>query len=170
VDRQLAKRKNIKFDGFDREAESMSGQGADSLVSPLRKYLPAILAGEPVQLAYLYGSSVTGQMTPFSDVDVALVVGETIRPLSRLKLTLRVQLALADRCGIENADVRVIDDAPLVFRGRLVSDGVLVYARDEGVRVAFETATRMQYFDYLPIHRALQEAFFRDVREQGLHG
>jgi hypothetical protein len=101
-------------------------------------------------------------------VDVALVVGEAIQLLSRLKLILRVRLALADGCGIENADVWVIDDAPLVFRGRLVSDGVLVYARDEDVRVAFETATRMQYFDYLPIHHELQETFFRDVREQGL--
>jgi len=53
--------------------------------------------------------------------------------LVQLKLILRVQLALVDRCDIENADVRVIDDAPLVFRGRVVSDGVSVYSRDEQV-------------------------------------
>jgi hypothetical protein len=144
-------------------------ESASLLVSRLHEELPAILADEPVQLAYLYGSSVTGQTTPFSDVDVALVAGTMLQPYARLRLILRVQLALAECCGID-ADVRVIDDAPLVFRGRVVSDGVLVFARAENVRVAFETATRIRYFDYLPIHQELQESFFQDVRKRGLHG
>jgi len=143
---------------------------ARPLVSKLREQLPAVLEDEPVQLAYLYGSSVTGQTTPFSDVDIALVAGVAIDPLARLELILRVQLALADRCDIENADVRVIDDAPLVFRGRVVSDGILVYSKDERERVAFETTTRLRYFDYLPIHRELQAGFFQDLRERGLYG
>lgn len=146
------------------------GTPAERLVAKLRARLPAILEDESVQVAYLYGSSATGQTTPFSDVDVALVVGDAIQPLERLKLILRVQLALADRCDVQDADVRVIDDAPLVFRGRVVTDGVLVFSRDEEARVAFETNTRMRYFDYLPTHRALQEAFFKNVRERGLHG
>jgi predicted nucleotidyltransferase len=142
----------------------------EALVSRLRQQMPAILSGEPVKLAYLYGSGATGQTTPFSDVDVALVVGGSIEPIDRLHLILRVQLALEDLCAIHNADVRVIDDAPLVFRGRVVCEGVLVYARDEEERVEFETSTRMRYFDYLPIHRELQARFFEDIRERGLYG
>ncbi len=170
ANRQTGSRSTSTPDKPGRATEPVADKGpASLLVSRLHEHLPAILADEPVQLAYLYGSSVTGQTTPFSDVDVALVVGTTLPPFTRLRLILRVQLALADRCGIE-ADVRVIDDAPLVFRGRVVSDGVLVFARAENVRVAFETATRMHYFDYLPIHRELQASFFQDVRERGLHG
>ena len=170
VNRQTGSRRNSTPDSLGQQTERMADKGpASLLVTRLHEQLPTILAGEPVQLAYLYGSSVTGQTTPFSDVDIALVVGTMLQPFARLRLILRVQLALADCCGIE-ADVRVIDDAPLVFRGRVVSDGVLVFARAENVRVAFETATRMRYFDYLPIHQELQESFFQDVRERGLHG
>jgi predicted nucleotidyltransferase len=143
---------------------------ADPLVSKLRERLPMILESEPVQLAYLYGSSATGRTTSLSDVDIALVVGGVLDPLDRLKLILRLQMALAENCDIRNADVRVIDDAPLVFRGRVVSDGVSVYTRNEAERIAFETTTRMRYFDYLPIHRALQAEFFEDLRERGLYG
>jgi hypothetical protein len=103
-------------------------------------------------------------------VDIALIVEEGLAPLDHLKLMLGVQLDLDDRCGIPNADVRIINDAPLVFRGRVVCDGILVYARDEHERVEFETSTRLRYFDYLPIHRRLQDAFFEDLRERGLHG
>ena len=170
VNRQAGSRRNSTPDRPGQQTELVADKGpASLLVSRLREQLPTILAGEPVQLVYLYGSSVTGQTTPFSDVDVALVVGTKLQPLARLNLILRVRLALADCCGID-ADVRVIDDAPLVFQGRVVSDGVLVFARAENVRVAFETTTRMRYFDYLPIHQELQESFFQDVRQRGLHG
>jgi len=140
------------------------------LISKLLEIFPRMLESQPVSLAYLYGSVTTGRTTPFSDVDVALLVSEDLSPLERLKLTLRIQLDLADEANISNADVRIINDAPLVFRGRVVSEGVLVYARDEGERVEFETATRTRYFDYLPVHKRLQDAFFADLRERGLYG
>jgi predicted nucleotidyltransferase len=140
------------------------------LAHRLQRALPHVFARQPVKLAYLYGSAVTGQVNPFSDVDIALVVEEGLTPLQRLRLALRTQVDLADQCDVTNGDVRIINDAPLVFRGRVVCDGILVYARDEDERVAFETATRLRYFDYLPVHKRLQDAFFADVRERGLHG
>ncbi len=72
--------------------------------------------------------------TPQSDVDIALVIDGEVSPGERLKLMLDVERELAERCGIRNADVRIINDAPLVFRGRVVSDGALLYASDEPFR------------------------------------
>jgi predicted nucleotidyltransferase len=109
-------------------------------------------------------------MTPFSDIDLALVVDAELSPLERLKLTLRVQLDLADSCGIRNADVRIINDAPLVLQGKVVCEGIIAFSRDEQKRVEFETTTRLRYFDYQPIHRDLQDAFFAGLRERGLYG
>jgi hypothetical protein len=40
------------------------------------------------------------------------MVEPDLAPLGRLKLVLRVQLALFDQGGIENADVRIINEAP----------------------------------------------------------
>lgn len=159
----------------ERELERQKERACENaamppIVSTLCEQLPAILESEPVQLAYLYGSTVTGQTTPFSDVDIALFVGTVLAPLERLRLILRVQLALADRCGIKNADVRVMDQAPLVFCGRVITCGMLVYVRDDRVRVAFETTTRMLYLDYLPIYRQLQTALFEAIQERGVNG
>jgi hypothetical protein len=141
-----------------------------TFTSLLRAVLETILNHEPVDLAYLYGSVVTGQTTPFSDVDIALVASKPLQPLERLKLILHVQSQISDQAGIANLDVRIVNDAPLVFRGRVVRDGILVYVRNDQVRVDFETTTRLQYFDYLPIHKQLQSAFFTDIRERGLYG
>lgn len=143
--------------------------GADALISRLRKALESILHGLPIKLAYLYGSAVTGHVTPFSDVDIALVADRDLVPLERLRLIRHIQARLADE-EIDDADVRIINDAPLVFRGRVVCDGILLYARDQRERIEFETMTRGLYFDYLPVHKMLQETFFTDIRERGLHG
>ena len=141
-----------------------------SLVERLKTNIGPILDSYPIKLAYLYGSAAAGNLTPLSDVDVALVADRELIPGERLKLMLEIEVELADRCDIHNADVRIINDAPLVFRGRVACDGILLYARDEAARIEFEATTRDAYFDYLPVHRKLQEAFFADVRERGLYG
>ena len=139
-------------------------------VSQLHQILPDVLVNQPVQLAYLYGSVVTGYTTPFSDVDIALLTTEPLAPLARLRLIQHVQTRLYEDLEMVNVDVRIINDAPLVLQGRVVTDGVLLYTRDEQARFDFETITRMHYFDYLPIHKRLQEAFFDTIRTRGLHG
>ena len=141
-----------------------------TIITQLRQALPGICANQPVQLAYVYGSVVTGHTTPFSDVDIALLTTEPLAPLARLRLMQHVEAQLYADCRLVNVDVRIINDAPLVLRGRIVTDGVLLYARDEQARIDFETTTRMRYFDYLPIHKRLQKAFFETLRTRGLYG
>jgi predicted nucleotidyltransferase len=141
---------------------------SDNLVDTLRLHLPQIVKDLPVQLAYLHGSAARGEETPSSDVDIALVCDEETSPGQRLRLMLDVSAELFRQAGIADADVRVINDAPLVFRGRVACEGILVYARDEAQRIEFETRTRDEYFDYLPFHRRLQDAFLKNVRERGL--
>lgn len=142
----------------------------EPIIAQLRQAMPGICETQPVQLAYVYGSMVTGLTTPFSDVDIALITTEPLAPLARLRLMQRVQTRLYDDYGLVNVDVRIVNDAPLVLRGRVVTDGVLLYARDEQARIDFETTTRMRYFDYLPIHKRLQKAFFETLRTRGLYG
>jgi len=142
----------------------------EQMVETLREVLPELLAGLPVSLVYLYGSAARGRMTQRSDVDIALVLEEDLTPLERLRLILRLGLSLSDRCGIENPDVRVINDAPLLFRGRVVTEGILVYEKSDEARIEFETYTRMRYFDYLPVHRRMQDELIAGILARGLYG
>ena len=141
---------------------------SDALIDTLRQHVPQIVQDLPVQLAYLHGSAARGEATSSSDVDIALVCDEETSPGQRLRLMLDVSAELFRQAGIVDADVRAINDAPLVFRGRVACEGILLYARDEAQRIEFETRTRDEYFDYLPFHRRLQDAFLKNVRERGL--
>jgi hypothetical protein len=133
--------------------------------------IAAVLAAYPaVSLAYLFGSAASGHMTPLSDVDIALIADPPLSPRDKLRLELAVADALAQHCGLVDADVRVINEAPVMLRGQVVTEGHLLFARDEVTRVEFETRTRSEYFDFSPIAEQLREVFFADVLQRGLHG
>lgn len=145
-------------------------QQAFPLDDVLRAQLTKILSSHPVKLAYLFGSVATGQTTPFSDVDIALVLEEGMALPNRLHFELAVEDELAARCGLSQADVRVVNDTPLELRGEVVTQGILLYARDEETRLEFEMRTRMEYFDFQPVAEFFRQVFFTDLRERGLSG
>ena len=143
----------------------------NSLLSVLADCLQEQLSGYPVAVAYLYGSAASGQMTPLSDVDVALVLAEEAKlSTDRLRFELAMADALSEACGLSEIDVRVINDAPLTVKGEIVTNGVLLYSGDDAARMKFETSVRSEYFDFLPVARAMRRAFFKDIAERGIHG
>ncbi len=145
-----------------------------ALVERLRKDLPVILQDRPVVLAYLYGSAATGHVHPFSDVDIALVVSPdcTLGAYERFRLEAEIAVEIESRCGVREADVRIINEAPLSVQGRVVTEGCLLYAKDDDLRVAYEVHTRKRYFDFQPVLAMMRRAYFArleaDLRKKGV--
>lgn len=114
-----------------------------------------------VSAAYAFGSRVTGSFRPSSDLDIAFVlsdVGEsTDDPLLPERLAARMATRLATPIEI---DGHLAARLPLNVRGRVVTEGILLYDSNPVRRVEFETHTRRLYFDFLPfIERDAREAF-----------
>ncbi len=124
------------------------------LVERLRQALPGLLAGTPVRMAYLFGSTAEGRTTPLSDVDIALVFdpqpGGGWTAYRQLMLEMDIEAGLEDCCRLYHSDVRIINHAPLMLRGRVVQRGCLLYSADEDFRIGFETLTLKEYLDWLP--------------------
>ncbi len=112
--------------------------------------LAGILSSYPIVAAYLFGSAAEGRATPLSDVDIALVIDQVkFSNSNRLQLELEIEDQISQVCKIPNADVHIINDAPLVIQGEVLTNGILLYSHDEEARVDYETRTRMEYFDFL---------------------
>jgi predicted nucleotidyltransferase len=117
----------------------------------LRVVLAGVLRDEPaVAAVYAYGSRISGRALPSSDLDLAFVLapGTQGDPLFAEGLAARIASAL--RTAVE-VDGHLATALPLPVRGRVVTQGMLVFERDPVVRVAFETTTRREYFDFLPL-------------------
>jgi len=144
-------------------------QRADAIIEKLKANLGAVLAGFPVELAYLHGSVARGNPLPTSDIDLAVMLSEPVPPAAeRMKLEFQIQAAVEDVCGLKNLDVRTINTAPILVQGAIVQEGLCLYARDRAQKAAYESLTRRKYFDYRPTAERMQAAFLERVRRKGL--
>lgn len=108
--------------------------------------------------AYLYGS-VLGELHAHSDIDVALVVPETISDdlMASLQLEAEAQLRLGRWKG-HPFHVTVLDPRQPLFSFRPLHEGRLVYVGNEQVLTSFLERVARAYADLYPRHRrAVQE-------------
>jgi hypothetical protein len=56
-----------------------------------------------------------------------------------------------------------------MVRGEVVTNGILLFSRDEGFRVDYETSTRSEYFDFMPVAAMHRQAYFERLREPRKH-
>ena len=150
--------------------ESTPEPTKSELISLLQRELPTILAERPVMLGYLFGSIVEGATLPSSDVDIALVFasGLNLTGYERMQLEFSIATEIERRCNIKEADVRSIDSAPLTVKDLVLTEGILLYSRDEEFRVEYEVYNRKMYLDFLPVVEMMREAFFEQLRKKGL--
>ena len=108
----------------------------------------AALAGEPVVVAYLFGSRARGDARPDSDVDVAVLLADTVPRGEYVDRSLAYAGRLEAALRLPVSPVVVLNEAPLRLQGRVLRDGHVLFVGDEAARVRYEAATRVQALDY----------------------
>ncbi|MCL6105812.1 MAG: nucleotidyltransferase domain-containing protein [Actinobacteria bacterium] len=141
----------------------MSGK---ELTTVLTDALARLAPGRGITAAYLYGSHARGEARPGSDIDIAVLL-EDRSGISALDL-LKLGQQLENQTGLKNIDIRSLNAAPLSARGRIITEGKLLYSGNDIARVDFEVYTRSLYFDFLPHMKYLQKEFIRRTAEKGL--
>ena len=141
----------------------MSVERVEEIKDSLLTRALEIFGNSPVLFAYLYGSYATGLVHPFSDLDIGIYV-EEISPNQYLKLELSLALEIDQKMGGGVAsEVRIMNALPLVVIGRIITEGILVFSRNDIVRVDFETSVRSAYFDFLPVLRRYQSMYIESM-------
>jgi len=136
----------------------------EKIMNSLAAIAPDIFSRHPVLFAYLYGSYATGIVHPFSDLDIGIYI-ERLPESKHLELELSLSLELDSVLKDEVAsEIRIINRLPLIILGNIVTEGVLIYSRDETLRVDFETSVRSAYFDFLPVIHRYNRAYLDRVR------
>jgi predicted nucleotidyltransferase len=128
----------------------------------------AVFASSDVFLAYAYGSRVSGEFRPESDLDIGYYLDDYCH---RVPLPVRVEMALAvrlsDRLGID-VDLRNLGEAPLEWRGRVLEDGRRIYCRDEVQRVNLERDLLAQYLDQKNVFVRMHDLRLQHIAQSGL--
>lgn len=136
-----------------------------SLVDSLREAGVQVFANHPVVFAYLFGSTALGRNRPGSDVDIAVYLDPATSEDRFLSLSLELAQEMSDASGLGSIEVTILNEAPLLLRGRAISERITIYSRDESFRVRFESATLREFFDFQIHAKVIDEKFLRDTAE-----
>jgi predicted nucleotidyltransferase len=135
----------------------------EKIKNSLLAVAPDIFANSPVLFAYLYGSYATGLVHPFSDLDIGIYV-EEIRRSQYLNIELSLALQTDEKLGSGvGAEVRIMNSLPLVVIGSIITEGILIFSRNDVLRVDFESSVRRAYFDFLPVVHGYRSMYVNSI-------
>jgi predicted nucleotidyltransferase len=127
------------------------------LLERLREALQAFPA---VRLAAAFGSVARGSEHARSDIDLALLLDPDTPDLRE-----KVEADLGRAAGRE-LDLVFLDSAPPLLRFEIASDGVLLLARDPNDWADFRARAMIDWWDWAPTARRINEAAIRRLREK----
>lgn len=139
-----------------------------SLLVKLRATAAALFADRRILAAYAYGSRVSGQPRPDSDLDVGYYPTGYLRGES---LPVREEMILASRLSEAldmEVDLRDLAAAPLELRGRVLEEGVRIFSGNDVERVGLERDLLGRYHDYKETFRLMHEIRLKRIAERGL--
>jgi len=139
----------------------------NNLISELKSKLTPVFSQESkIISAYVFGSFVQGPTHPKSDIDLAILVSFDKRFSLDDLLNLEVKITLALKT--ENYDLVVLNNAPLILKFRIISQGIIIYNADDKLRCDFEEKVMQEYYDFLPRLREFNAEYFSALRENYL--
>jgi predicted nucleotidyltransferase len=128
-----------------------------ALLGRLREVLQAFPA---VRLAAAFGSVARASERSNSDVDVGILLDPDTPELRS-----RIEADLGRAAGRE-IDLVYLDAAPPLLRFEIASDGVLLLARDRSDWVDFRARAMIDWWDWAPVARKINDAVIRRLREK----
>lgn len=114
--------------------------------------------------AYVFGSAVTGKLTPMSDIDVALLLRE--QPAFDQKLSFLAEVGSdLQKLFRREADVKILNDMqnlPLVHE--ILSSGKVAFERDRECHRDFVARAVIAYLDFQPTYERCLNTYAKRVR------
>jgi predicted nucleotidyltransferase len=123
-----------------------------------RQPLQGLFHKHPVRLAYLFGSQATRRTHPSSDIDVAVLLDESLTLDERFAERLQLLDDLSRIFGTDQVDLVMLNEASPLLAYETLRHGVLLYCVDAQTRIEFQVRTLRAYEDTIPLRRILSEA------------
>jgi len=120
---------------------------------------PKIFQRYGVKIAYLFGSHAKNSAAPNSDFDIGVLFKEDGSDLLDKSFQLASEI---QKFFPAEADVRVLNNTPSLFRYEVISCNLPLYAENEDERIDFEVRSVKEYID----DQHMRDIYFQAVKDR----
>ncbi|UCH80617.1 MAG: nucleotidyltransferase domain-containing protein [Nitrospiraceae bacterium] len=121
-----------------------------------------------VSALYLFGSSVKGNRTDDSDIDIAVLIDDR-RLKSRNYDNLKKEYYRASPTfSLRPVDIVILNTASPYLKHRILKTGEILFDRNRKLRVNFTTKAIIEYIDFRPIEEIFNKAVANRFRRSSV--
>jgi hypothetical protein len=99
-----------------------------------------------VRAVYLFGSTVTGNTGPLSDIDIAVLLDKNVTRKECSNLKLKLIAEFTDIFKSDKIDLVILNDAPVQLTFEIISKGRIIFGKHEEI-AEFEAKASSYYHD-----------------------
>lgn len=132
------------------------------------KLIKYLQSQKDVRLAYLFGSSAKGVRGKLSDVDIGVLVDESLNKDKVFELQLKLISDLTSILRTDKIDLVIMNDAPTSLNYEIIKAKSYILVRNESGRVEFECRVMSEYLDRRYYDKRHAELFLKKVAKKGL--
>ncbi|AKB80425.1 putative nucleotidyltransferase [Methanosarcina horonobensis HB-1 = JCM 15518] len=112
--------------------------------------------------AYIFGSFL--ERKDFNDIDIALLLSESLDPYESLKFSLRVAGKLERQISPRlEFDIKILNNSPMELQFEVIKKGQVIFSRDESRRIDYESEVISTYLDLKYMYDFIDKEFLARV-------
>jgi predicted nucleotidyltransferase len=123
---------------------------------------------EHVRLAYLFGSVAKGKAGKLSDIDIAVLLDESLNKKQRFDLQLELISDISKLLKTDKIDLVVINEAPLSLKFEIIKANYPLFIRDKIEKIDFEQMVMSRYLDRRYYEKRASSEFLKKVAVKGI--
>ncbi len=121
------------------------------------------LKDNSILVAYLFGSQARDKTNKYSDIDIAILFNEKINENDYTDKQIAM-MANLNKVLNKEVDILILNKASLFLRYHILKEGIKVYERPDRNEHNFEAVAIMQYFDFLPIKKRIENGLLSKIK------
>ena len=129
----------------------------EEIIKKIKSYL---YSRDEVVAGYIFGSYSRGRVRPKGDIDIALLLNDTINSRDYGNIRLSIINALTELLSSDRIDVTVLNTAPPLLSHEVIKRGMLLFSKDDAKRINYTVAATISYLDTI---------YLREVQSRILH-
>ncbi len=123
---------------------------------------------EHVKLVYLYGSAAKGKAGKLSDVDIGILLDDSLNKKERFDFQLKLIGDLAEILKTEKIDLVVMNDVPNSLNFEIIKTKCPLFVRDRMEKTDFEHRVLSRYLDRRYYEKRAASEFLKRVAAKGI--
>lgn len=132
-----------------------------------KKLISFLQKQDYIKSAYLFGSAAKGRIGKLSDVDIGVLVDESLVKEDLLNLKLNLMSEITSILGTDKIDLTVMNNAPLLLKYNIIKHGKILKSC-EHERINFESNVLSEYLDKQYFIKRHTENTIKRIAEVGL--